>query len=86
VLWRKFKLDWKYAFGELVIVTLGVLVALAVDQWNDDRNAQEEEKAILDRLLVDLKQDAQLFGFVRDRMANKKSSLERLKLIFESAK
>ena len=36
MLWRKFKLDWQYALGELVIVTLGVLVALAINQWNDD--------------------------------------------------
>lgn len=84
MLWRKFKLDWKYALGELVIVTLGVLVALAIDQWNDDRNAQAEEKAILDRLLVDLNQDAQLFDFLQDRLANKKSSLERLRIFFES--
>ena len=58
MLWRKIKLDWSYAIGELAIVTLGVLVALAIDQWNDDRNAQAEERAILDRLLVDLDQDA----------------------------
>lgn len=84
MLWRKFKLDWKYAVGELVIVTLGVLVALAIDQWNDDRQAQAEEKAILDRLLVDLNQDSQLFETISAQMANKKSSLERLRKVFES--
>lgn len=84
MLWRKFKLDWKYALGELVIVTLGVLVALAIDQWNDDRVAQAEERAILDRLLVDLNQDSQLFETISTRMANKKSSLERLRIVFES--
>jgi hypothetical protein len=85
MLWRKFKLNWSYAIGELAIVTLGVLVALAINQWNDDRVAQTEEKAILDRLLVDLNQDAQLFGFFRDRLTNKRSSLERLRIVFESA-
>lgn len=84
MLWRKFKLDWKYALGELVIVTLGVLIALAIDQWNDDRKALVEEKAILDRLLMDLNQDAQLFEIISGRMANKKSSLERLKIVFEA--
>ena len=85
MLWRKFKLDWRYALGELAIVTLGVLVALAIDQWNDDRISRQEEKVILDRLLVDLDQDAQLFEFFRDRLANKTSSLERLRTVFESA-
>ena len=37
MLWRKFKLDWKYAIGELFIVVAGVLLALAIDQWNERR-------------------------------------------------
>jgi len=85
MLWRKFKLDWKYALGELVVVTLGVLVALAIQQWNETRQDIIEESAILDRLLVDLDQDTQLFVFFRDRLTNKRSSLERLRIVFESA-
>jgi hypothetical protein len=41
--WRKFKLDWTYAIGELVIVTLGVLVALGIQQWNEDRLEKERD-------------------------------------------
>ena len=35
--WRKFKLDWPYVIGELLIVTAGVLIALAISAWNSDR-------------------------------------------------
>jgi hypothetical protein len=34
--WRKLKLDWSYAIGELIIVTVGVLIALGVNQWQQD--------------------------------------------------
>ena len=57
MLWRKFKLDWSYAIGELFIVTIGVLIALAIDQWNSDREDQIEEKQIIKRLIADLETD-----------------------------
>ena len=43
VFWRKFKLDWSYAIGELFIVTIGVLVALAIGEWNNERMERAEE-------------------------------------------
>ena len=38
--WRYLKLDWKYAIGELVIVTTGVLFALALGQWRQEQANQ----------------------------------------------
>ena len=55
--WRLFRLDWKYAIGELLIVTLGVLVALYVDQWNTDRLLKLEEVDYIERLLEEAKFD-----------------------------
>jgi hypothetical protein len=57
MLWRKFKLDWTYAIGELAIVTVGVLIALAVDQWNSDRLAGIEEAAYVSRLMNNINED-----------------------------
>ena len=48
--WRKFRLDWTYAIGELVIVTLGVLIALAIGEWNDERVVRAEEFNVLSRI------------------------------------
>lgn len=82
--WRKFKLDWHYAIGELVIVTLGVLVALAIQQWNENRLELEEEKEILDHLLIDLQED---FGRLEDQktaVKEKEESLSRLRSVFSS--
>jgi hypothetical protein len=57
MLWRKFKLDWRYAFGELTIVTVGVLIALGVDQWNSNRLASLEEATYLSRLISNIDDD-----------------------------
>jgi len=57
VRWRFSKLDWPYAIGELVIVTVGVLIALAIDQWNSDRLERAEEIVLVDRFVADLRRD-----------------------------
>ncbi len=55
--WRLSKLDWPYAVGELIIVTAGVLIALAIDQWNSDRLDRAEEIVLIDRFISDLRDD-----------------------------
>lgn len=47
--------------GELLIIVVGVLIALAVDQWNQARAERAREGAYLDAILVDLRADS---GFV----------------------
>ena len=58
MLWRLSRLNWPYAVGELFIVVAGVLIALAVDQWNSDRLDRVAEIEIVDQLLSDLREDA----------------------------
>ena len=60
--WRKFKMDWPYAFGELFIVTIGVLIALAFGEWNSDRLERAEEFDVLSRLISDIEMDVEGFG------------------------
>jgi hypothetical protein len=84
--WRKFKLDWGYAVGELVIVTLGVLVALGIQQWNEGRLEREEEKAILGRLLTDLDADEVNIAFLISTSEGKLEMLARLKQTFSSGR
>ena len=83
MLWRKFKLDWQYAIGELVIVTAGVLIALWIQQWNDNRLEREEERNILARLSSDLSQDAETIEFLHDRSSTKFAALSRIRTQLE---
>ncbi len=44
----------KYAIGEIMLVVLGILIALQVNNWNQDRIARREADIFLDRLKQDL--------------------------------
>ena len=78
VFWRKFKMDWPYAFGELFIVTLGVLIALAFGEWNSDRLERAEEFDVLSRLISDIEMDVEGFGARLMFIDRKEESLFRV--------
>ncbi|MGH1384591.1 DUF6090 family protein [Kordia sp.] len=40
----------KYAFGEIILVMVGILLALQVNTWNEKRKGRIKEKAILSQL------------------------------------
>ena len=76
--WRKFRLDWSYAIGELIIVTVGVLIALAIDEWNSQRLERSEEFDVLSRLISDVEGDLQGFEERLSSIDEKEQSLLRL--------
>lgn len=67
---RLSRLNRKYALGELTIVVVGVIIALAVDQWNTCRLDRIGEVSV-DRLMSDLKADLVAVEFEPDAL-NKK--------------
>jgi hypothetical protein len=78
VLWRKLRLDWKYFVGELLIVTLGVLVALALDSWNDARLERGVEDQILIRIIADMEADTSFFAWCSENLDAKLSALDHV--------
>ena len=78
MLLRKFKLDWTYAIGELTIVTVGVLIALAVDQWISNRLAGIEEVAYVSRLISDIDKDIRGLDYQINAVDQKQESLARV--------
>lgn len=40
----------KYAFGEIVLVVIGILIALQLNNWNEDRKILKEEQKSLEKL------------------------------------
>jgi hypothetical protein len=77
--WRILRLDWAYAFGELIIVTVGVFIALTINQWNDEREDRAEEADAISGILSDLEADSRWFDFVLDSLDDKKASLLRVR-------
>ena len=48
---------FKYAIGEIILVVVGILIALQVNNWNEDRKSKILEVKILHRLRQDLVTD-----------------------------
>lgn len=47
----------KYAIGEIVLVVIGILIALQINNWNENRKKNVQEHYILEKLKVDLNSD-----------------------------
>ncbi len=45
----------KYAIGEIILVVIGILIALGINNWNENRKESIEEKLVLRSLLENLK-------------------------------
>ncbi len=62
---------FKYAIGEIVLVVIGILIALQINSWNQDRLNRIEEKTILTNLKGDFENaitEFELLNALRDRI------------------
>ncbi len=46
-----------YAFGEIILVVIGILIALQINNWNESRKASIQEVNFLSDFFGDLKKD-----------------------------
>ena len=44
---------FKYAIGEIILVVIGILIALQVNNWNTKRNESKASKNLMSRLLIE---------------------------------
>ncbi|WP_019669892.1 DUF6090 family protein [Eudoraea adriatica] len=50
----KFSKYLLYAIGEIVLVVIGILIALSINNWNEERKTRKIEKRILEELVENL--------------------------------
>ena len=55
------KINWRQTATEFVIIVVGVLAALAVDEWRSERNDRQIEAEYLFRLRTDIQADIENF-------------------------
>jgi hypothetical protein len=68
----------KYALGEIILVVIGILIALQINNWNENRKDIILEKEYLTRLKSDLVFDQGLLkNYTIDRYESKVESLEK---------
>lgn len=56
----------KYAIGEIVLVVIGIMIALEINNWNTNRLENLEEKKILISVKKDLGNTIREFQFLKD--------------------
>ena len=45
---------FKYAIGEILLVVIGILIALQINNWNETKKAKEKERQVLTEIISDL--------------------------------
>jgi hypothetical protein len=49
---------FKYAIGEIILVVIGILIALQINNWNEKRKENRNLRDVYSNLLLDLKADS----------------------------
>ncbi len=69
-----------YAFGEIILVVIGILIALQINEWNNAKKAREKELAYLeeikDNLLLDSKNIDSVLQFNKTKVPVVKAMMQ----------
>lgn len=65
----------KYAIGEIILVMVGILLALQVNTWNNNRELKKEEQKILKSLLNEFNENLKRFDLAYDFHLKRKSGI-----------
>ena len=69
----------RYAIGEIVLVVIGILIALSINNWNEKRKIKNKETVILKELLTSINSDLKAYeSFSGPRIERKKRGLDSL--------
>lgn len=72
-----------YVIGEIILVVAGILIALQINNRNEQKITEQKEFVFLNRLLVDLKNDKEYLVLVHKRKDDKvKAANDIVKLSF----
>jgi hypothetical protein len=66
------------ALFEAAVIAVGVFLALAADNWNDDRKDRQLEQDFLDGIALDLERNKQNVEIIATQATRLKASLERM--------
>ncbi|SMD42784.1 hypothetical protein SAMN00777080_1349 [Aquiflexum balticum DSM 16537] len=58
----------KYATGEIFLVVIGILIALSINNWNEDNKNAKREHAFLTNLQQDLRSDSLRLKEIKERL------------------
>ena len=71
----------RYAIGEIVLVVIGILIALSINNWNEFRKERIVEKDYLSRIKLDLQKDT---TYLNNNIESFKNDTELMKTYINS--
>ena len=66
----------KYAIGEIILVMIGILLALQVNTWNNNRELKKEELKVMKSLHQEFSQNLERFDTVYNVQLKRKKAIE----------
>jgi len=76
----------RYAIGEVVLVVIGILIALQINNWNEHKKNKQQELIILENVLQDLKKDKVGLNNIIERRISKAESAKIMASYYEGVK
>ena len=67
-----------YAIGEILLVVIGILIALQVNNWNEARKEARTTETILENLLIDVKEDLNNLESLKEMLSSRKEDADYL--------
>jgi hypothetical protein len=68
----------KYAIGEIVLVVIGILIALSINNWNQDRIYNKEREYLISELLTEFENNLDLIKLMSSRNENLIAKIDSL--------
>ena len=68
----------KYAIGEIILVVIGILIALQINNWNQSKILKIEEVKSLESLQSEFKENLQKFDKIHALQINKNDTITQI--------
>jgi Family of unknown function (DUF6090) len=75
----------KYAIGEIVLVMIGILLALQVNNWNEAQKDKATERDYMDRLINEISLDTSYFDNIKKQFEYKETRMKRVISAWQSS-
>ncbi|MEM5564047.1 DUF6090 family protein [Psychroserpens sp. AS72] len=67
-----------YAIGEIILVVIGILIALQINNWNENKKGKQLEDSFFSNILLDLEKDEQKLNYYKKFHTQRMTLLDTL--------